>query len=391
MKQLPVPGPVELRLLSYFGGKRCVVTAEVGEWHHLDGHHDNHSLANIIPLEGALNKELGGSKNAEPKSPKWLSSALQPDSLLKQADVNFQRWRVADAYGCAHLAFFTGIEPGSSSPNSIRVTAIRRALHFARQRFNREIIEYIIEMELIPFLDVCAHIEPTERELTKQEICALLGEQGESEYAAELSTSLRTATNMGDGPQASLLRRKAQSLGMTGKHKTEVRRLLAESSDRAGQDWNQRANRANSEAFIALSEGSKDMFAKAYKEVSTLYEMLQKDNKSERLVRGVRQSPMTISNAAAIVLHRAIGVSIFRPADWKTKRDRDVAFALTLLEMAGTRLWLLRPGYWENVLHLIAKSSGDPGDLRRVIELQREPLSPSTVLHLRAAVNLLGR
>lgn len=390
MKQEPLPRSVEKRLFGFYGQGspnspvRCVVTDGDYTWHHLDGDHHNHALANIVPLSSRLNSELGGLERRNRKSPPWVDPQLHPDSLLNRADVTFRLWRVAEAFGCAHLAFFTGINPHSILDASRRLSAMRRALYYVRHKFNKEMIEYIVQNEFLPFLHRCAsEIESAERELTLQEICALLGEEGESEFAAELSDLLAPDRRMTGEQKASLLRRKGQSLGLAGRNTRRVKKLLDESGEFAGEDLNQLASRVNTQAFLALSEPSKPQLREAFEKIFPLFAGLLKKHERERLVA------MTPSNAAAVALHEAIFESIFRPRGWESRRDRAVMLAGDLFKTAGTDLWLLRPGYWDTVLQSIREYGGEPGGLDCLIEQKREALSPTVVRQLRKAVKLL--
>lgn len=276
MRLEPVPTEVEGRLLRFYregainSPIKCVVTDGDPTWHHLDGNHSNHALANIIPLAARLNSELGGLKTRSRKSPLFLDPRLVPSDLLNRSDTNFRQWRVAAAFGCAHLAYFTGKAPYFALKDSDRISVLRRALYFVRHRFNREMIEYIIQKELVPLLHRGAvAMDTTERHLLLQEICALLGEEGESDFAAEVSDLLAPGHSIGTEQKASLLRRKAQTEGLAGRHRN-VKRLLDEAQEVSRDELNQLANRVNTEAFLALSDSSKPRLKEAFEKISPL-------------------------------------------------------------------------------------------------------------------------
>jgi hypothetical protein len=131
------------------------------------------------------------------------------------------------------------------------------ALYYVRQRFSREIIEHIVELELMLILEGCAeHLNSTERQLTLPEISTLLSEQGESRIASAVSDKLTTHAGMSPDQQASLLRRRAHNLGLNAEHRSRVDKLLAESREIAGNYLNQLANRVNTQAFVELLEQS---------------------------------------------------------------------------------------------------------------------------------------
>jgi len=342
-------------------------------------------LANIIPLSARLNSELGGLKARNPKYPLFLDPKLVPSALLNKSETNFTQWQVAAAFGCARLAFFTGMAPYSKLKDSDRISVLRRSLYLVRHRFNKEMIEYIIQRELLPLLNRAIDaLEQPERHLLIQEICALLGEEGESGFAAEVSDFLAPDRNMGTEQKASLLRRKAQTEGLAGR-RGNVRKLLDEAKALSGNDLNQLANRANTEAFLALSDPSVPRLRQAFDQISSLFVGLRKKQERGRIVA------ITVSNAAAVALHYAIFESIFRSRNWKAERDHALTLADNLFRQAGTDLWLLRPQYWEDVVRLIRGYGGEPGDLDRILARQRERLSPKVLVQLREAVTLLRR
>jgi hypothetical protein len=385
----PIPVSLERRLIPYYcrPGNRvvCVVTDEHPTWHHLDGQHNHHVIGNVIPLSPFLNSHLSGLGKKGTGSATWLDPLLKPERLVSVAEDKFAKWYVAEAFGCAHLAFHVSAEVYAPRPSAWRLGALRRALYFVRQRFNREIIEYLVEFELMPTLQQCAsRLEPAERQLTLQEISTLLSEQGESRSAFGISEILITNPDMSIEQQASLKRRQAHNFGLDGDNQARVDRLLAESGEIAGNDLNQYANRLNTQAFVGLLGESKERIDQTYEMLLECYRRLRRKTETGKRVA------MTASNAAAIMLNYAVYESLVRSTGWIRKRDRAAALARRQFWTAGSGLWLQRAGYWDHVLRLMGGHTDDLGELGQlIVELQRESLSPKTVGHLEVAAKML--
>lgn len=367
-------------------GVRCVVTGETSTWHHLDDNHRNHALANIVPLAPLLNSHLGGVKGGASGPSLWLDPRLHPDMLLLTAETHFRNWQVSHAFGCAHLAFFLGGPSYAAQSGSDRLAAMRSSLLYARHSYSKEIIEYIVAREFAPIVsDAARQLTDRDRELTLQEICALLGENGDAELASELSSRLMIYSGMPPLEQASLLRRKAQSLGLSQPHNLRVGGLLKDALEVAGNNLNQVANNANTLAFISFASSLKRTRSKSYDDLSLLFEGVRKHTQTRPGVVA-----MTASNAAGIAMNLAVLESIVKPKGRHRNRGSAIERAQILLPRSGAALWNLWPGCWRQLLREISDCGGHPGELASLVERhRRESLSRKTVNSLVRTARLL--
>lgn len=93
---------------SYFAdpnadGLHCMVTGDPAERYYLDGDRYNNAIGNLIPLSERLRTHIDGLRDGRKSS---NLPELEPRYLAEElARRHFAEWRMAWAYGCAHLGF----------------------------------------------------------------------------------------------------------------------------------------------------------------------------------------------------------------------------------------------------------------------------------------------
>lgn len=402
-KLAPVPEPIQRTLREFFvqsefsrnpfrgagGTSPCVITGDKSStWHHLDDNHDNHGLSNIIPLASNLNCHLGGLKTAQHRDILWIYPNLLPAALANRADLNFRNWEVSSAYGCARLAYFMGGPSYAALPPIERLSILRGSLFYARHRFNQEIVQNIVLEEFVPAIyREAATLGYTTKNLILQEICALLGEDGQSMLAANLSETLKTNPEMTALQKAGFLRRVAKSRRIAGESARQVKPLFEESTDLSGRDFNEHVGRIIIEGQLACVESdylSEDIKI-AYEATKMIY---------TGLVKRAGQGPtaMSVANAATVTVNHVLLMCLVRPSQWRERVSAGLEEADYLLQLSGAGLSPLRSRYWEDVLKRIdITHTGIPHPTLLVDKFQRRPLNSQTILALVRAAEILLR
>jgi len=170
----------------------CVVTGQHEDvsWHPLDGDQRNVNLGNLVPLCGNLRSHI---KGVERKRRKTMPPGLDPKALSEKiAPKHFREWRVADAYGCAMLAFYMGRPPFGNESVNQQILRLCDAIHYARHRFIEPLIHQILQNIALPFLIRIESIDPVAALRLSLQLTALLEEAC---YYKDAQDALKLATH----------------------------------------------------------------------------------------------------------------------------------------------------------------------------------------------------
>jgi len=371
-----IPRGRDRELRSYFGAKKCVVTDfSPATWHHLDDDPQNHVLGNLVPLEGCLNDSLGKAALESRKGGRPLLDArLTPEALATRAMSHYLEWRIAPAYGCARLAVFVAREYCRRTASEVLEFA-SNAFWYARHRLNYDLLEDIVTRDILPVVSARSVLRPSAITAALHELCTLLHECGDHNYAHEayetldvLATSLRRST---EDPfrYAGIVRRQATMLLADSGLTSEVLTLIEESQSAAASNEAVQLGGQLAKAWGHLHATTPNKAAEFVEHSYRKYIPVILPG-GEVVPKGV-----TLGMVAELSFHYCINVITTRPHGWKRKLEHGIGSARALYSLGGHRVPEILPGFWsldeartiESRIGLRIRRSQLPDSLKRKV------------------------
>ena len=341
---------LEARLERYFDdSKVCVVTNSVeAEWHHLDDNKSNTVFTNLVPLATSLNRNL---RDVRKRATSYegseqvlvLRPTLQPEKLLDQASINFSKWKVGRAYGCARLAFYVGKQYRHQEKNQL-LSYASKTLHFARHRVQYELIHDILRRDILPLLYDEEPISSWTAFSIGQGFAGLLAEHGLFRKARDVYQILDDlklapiAEDIAPSLYSALLRRDAMAMLVDDPRNARAAKLLSEATNIDPTDENICISIANTQAWLYLDQGIPN---KAREILEPYYEIYTK--KAFSSSETPKPVSVTVWNLAE--LFNSFGVALRHDNTSRNRNKIQQAFRLAskLFEVGGAKLNLLHP------------------------------------------------
>ena len=353
-------------LLSYFGGKRCVVRGEEENtnWHHLDDDVANRSYANFVPVGSGINLALRDARRetGSGEVPVLRMGELAPDALLAQASVWHARWETGLAYGCARLAHYVANAYLKESSDRVLSCACD-AFYYARHRFDERLLEDVLLRDILPKVETAraaATITVATVGLILTQLAGICSEFGLPMHAAEIFEAAdRKSTGSGSPSalrEAALLRRRAMVSGTLGAPRGEVDAELRESVSLASGNPN--AELSVMTTRVWLLQRDENWFAIANL-LEPFYERHRRLDPGQKL----RASTMTAWNLSELFYAYGTALALLESPRSSRKAKEVMTNAQLQFEQSGARAYEIVPGHRRMIEARLASAGTAPPHL----------------------------
>ena len=193
----PVGDALDAVLRGYFadpdsGNIRCVVSGEPAEWHYFNGDPCLRGIGNIIPLCERLRSHIENMRGRKATIAHELEPHYLADVLARR---NAANWRMASAYGCAHLAFHMGSRPFGNESADVRIQRLCDVLSHTGHHFNEPLVAYIIRHDLLPIVAGLRSLDPRPMFNLALQLASILDAAG---YSATAKRAFLVAKRLAD-------------------------------------------------------------------------------------------------------------------------------------------------------------------------------------------------
>lgn len=379
--------------VSQGGALCCIVTGESEDvdWYSLDD--GSSSLGTVIPLCGRLREHLKGLKKGNRTA---LLPQMHPKRLTgKLAPKYFREWRVADAYGCAALAFYLGMPPFGQATDSEQAFRLCDVIHYARHHFLEPLMHQVLQTIALPFLARTESLDAVAALRLSLQFTALLEEAGyyeDAERALKLATLMRRrfdSSLLTHGSQNAFifLRRQAQLHAEQYPTSKKFNDLLRSAQEHTSQQADRILTLNVVKVHRALRLGSKT-------ELCQVHEAL-KNHTGEYQKQYLHGNQWAIpkglgaADFSEIFLLDAITTCRLQPSGWKQYSEERTHSAQVLMQLGRHIL----PAEYERFI----TEATQPNDttatqlLRRTIIHVRKPLRVTARANVGALIKCLAR